>query len=117
MRMYECACTMNLEKGVVMSLTATRTITASQRRPLVFRPPQLCDNTNQEQQLAQRGEDAGITIRRGEEERAWTWRQKCKECKEMRSEGCLVLPARINSSIDCLLLLFVYEEQMKETVL
>lgn len=54
-RMYECACTVNLEKGVVMSLTATRTITASQRRPLVLRPPQLCDNTNQEQQLVRRG--------------------------------------------------------------
>lgn len=59
-----------LEKRVVMSLTATRTITASQSRPLVLRPPQLCNNTNQEQQLAQRGEDAGITVRRrGEEER------------------------------------------------
>lgn len=76
--MYERACTRSravrsvhlpLEKRAVMSLTATRTITASQCRPLVLRPPQLCNNTNQEQQLAQGGEDAGITVRRGEEER------------------------------------------------
>ncbi len=70
-----------LEKRAVMSLTATRTIAASQSRPLVLRPPQLCNSTNQEQQLAQRGEDAGITVRRrGEEER--------EKRKEMRSGGC-----------------------------
>lgn len=56
-----------IEKLVVMSLNATRTIRASQWRPLVLRPPQLCDNTNQKQQLFQRGEDAGLTMRRESE--------------------------------------------------
>lgn len=70
-----------------MSLTATRTITASQRCPLVLRPPKLCDSTNQEQQFAPRGEDAGKTVIGGEEERVWTQRQKCKEWR-MLSTAC-----------------------------
>lgn len=41
--------------------------------------PKLCDSTNQEQQLAPRGEDAGKTVIGGEEERVWMQRQKCKE--------------------------------------
>lgn len=69
-RMFECGCAVSSTllppgKHVVMSLTASRTITASQCCPLALRPPQLCDNTNHEQQPAQRGEDAGITMRRG----------------------------------------------------
>ena len=35
------------------------------------------------------------------EERVWMWRQKCKE---ISGEGCLLLAARINSTIDRLLL-------------
>lgn len=53
-----------LQKNRVMSSTATHTPTASQRCPSVHRPPQLCDNSSQEQQLTQTAEDAGITGRR-----------------------------------------------------
>lgn len=42
-------------------------------------PLKLCDSTNQEQQLAPRGEDAGETVIGGEEERVWMQRQKCEE--------------------------------------
>lgn len=67
-----------LQKRAVMSLTATRSITASQSHPLVLRPPQLCNNTNQEQRLAQRGEDAGITVRRQtEKEERNVTRKRC----------------------------------------
>lgn len=114
MHTYECACAREhiqsaprihtpTETGVVMSLTATRTITASQRCPLVLRPPKLCDSTNQEQQLAPRGEDAGKT--RGKR-------------SESGSEGCFLLPARITSASDCLFLFVCfYVEQKKETIL
>lgn len=110
-RMYERACLSSwtcavaslhllLEKRAVMSLTATRTLTASQSCPLVLRPPRLCSNTNQEQQLAQRGEDAGFNCEEREVWGVWGGEQR----RMLRP----ALPARINGSTDCLLLLFVY---------